>query len=405
MKPKEILLLGPGPSPVEPKVMEAIAWPVLGHLDPDFLAIMSETTELLRGVFETGNNVTLPLSGTGSSGMETAFVNFVEPGDKVLVGVNGVFGARMADMASRCRAEVVEVKAPWGKPLDPGDVEKALDANPGVKFVAFVQAETSTGVLTPVEPLVEMAHRRGALVIADTVSSLGGVPVAVDRRGLDIVFSGSQKCLSCPPGLAPFTANERALEVLRGRKTKVPSWYFDLSMITQYWGKERFYHHTAPVSMIYAIYMALRLVKEEGLEARFGRHRLNSDALAAGLRACGLRLLVEDAYRLPSLTAVCVPEGVSDLDVRGRLRREHGIEIGGGLGELKGRIWRVGLMGYGSRRENVERLLAALCGILNDLGFRCSADEALAAAARVYAGPAARGAAPSGGGRDGGCVK
>ncbi len=379
-EPDNVLLLGPGPSPVAPSVLKSMGWNVLGHLDPEFLALMNDTMDLLRYVFETRNPVTLPISGTGSAGMEAAFVNFVEPGDKVIVGVNGVFGSRMADVASRCGAQVVTVGAEWGQPIDPAAVERALSQNPDSTLVAVVHAETSTGVLQPVEPIIEAAHRAGAMIFLDAVTSLGGVPVSVDARGLDVVYSGTQKCLSCPPGLAPLTVGERALERLRARKHPVQSWYLDLSMITQYWGKERFYHHTAPVSMIYGLYTALHLIKQEGLDVRFRRHRINAKALVTGLEALGLRLLPEEEYRLPSLTAVYIPDGIPDLEVRGTLRGRYGIEIGGGLGPLKGRLWRIGLMGYGSNLENVERLLKALGDTLSSVGYRCSAKEAVSAA-------------------------
>jgi len=382
-KSAERVLMGPGPSNVDPRVLRAMSEPTIGHLDPDFLEIMNDTMSLLRFVYQTENVLTLPMSGTGSAGMETCFVNLLEPGDRAVVCVNGVFGQRMSDVARRCGAEVHEVKAPWGKPIDPDDVRKALGAR-GAKVVAFVHAETSTGVLQPPEPIVEAAHDAGALVIMDAVTSLGGVDVPVDRVGADVVYSGTQKCLSCPPGLSPVTVNERAARLIRERKTPVQSWYLDLSMIQRYWGQERFYHHTAPINMIYALNEALTIIREEGLGPRFERHRRNASALHAGLEAMGLKLLVQPEYRLPSLTTVEIPEGVGDLDVRKRLLAEFKIEIGGGLGDLKGKVWRVGLMGHTSTKNNVLLFLSALEAVLRSLGYRVSPGVGVAAASERY---------------------
>ncbi len=383
-KPAEVLLLGPGPSPVHKRVLEAMGQHTLGHLDPDFLSIMNSTMELLRYVFETKNQITFPVSGTGSAGMEAALVNMVEPGDKVVIGVNGVFGRRMVDVASRCGAEVVEVEAEWGHPVDADELGKTLAAHTGVKLVGIVHAETSTGVQQPLEPVVELMREHDALLLVDAVTSLGGLPVAVDRRDLDIVYSGNQKCLSAPPGLAPITFGERAMQKFQQRKGKVQSWYFDLSFLTRYWGAERFYHHTAPINMIYGLFQALEMIKEEGLEERFARHCLNSGALVAGLKALGVEPVVEDQYRLPSLITIWIPDKIDDTEVRSRLRREHLIEIGGGLGPFKGKAWRIGLMGNGSQRENVEKLLRALSDILNQLGHRCSIKEALSETMPLY---------------------
>ncbi len=383
-KPAEVLLMGPGPSPVHKRVLEAMSQHTLGHLDPEFLSIMNEAMDLLRFVFETENQITFPVSGTGSAGMEAAMVNMVEPGEKVIVCVNGVFGQRMADVASRCGAEVIEVNADWGQPIDPADVEKKLNANPGVKLVGIVHAETSTGVHQPLEPLVEVTHKHEALILVDTVTSLGGLPVEVDRRKLDIVYSGNQKCLGAPPGLAPITFGERAMEKFKHRKSKVQSWYLDLTFLTRYWGEERFYHHTAPINMIYALYEALSMIKEEGLEERYARHRLNSGAMVAGLKALGVETVVEDRYRLPSLITVWIPGDLDDFSVRSRLRKDDLIEIGGGLGPFKGKAWRIGLMGNGSSRANVEKLLKALGGILNDMGHKCSVEDALFEANQLY---------------------
>ncbi len=383
-KPQEVLLLGPGPSPVHSRVLEAMGQHTLGHLDPDFFDVMDQTNDFLRFVFETNNQITFPVSGTGSAGMEAALVNILEPGDKAVIGVNGVFGQRMVDVASRCGAEVVEVEAEWGRPVDPDVLEKTLSAQTGVKLVGIVHAETSTGAQQPLEPVVKAARKHDALLLVDAVTSLGGLPVAVDRRDLDIVYSGNQKCLGAPPGLAPITFGERALQKFRKRKSKVQSWYLDLSFLTRYWGEERFYHHTAPINMIYSLFEALSIIKEEGLEERFFRHRLNSSALIAGLEALAIKPVVSEQYRLPSLNAVWIPEGVDDAKVRSSLRRDHLIEIGGGLGPFKGKVWRIGLMGSGSRRENVELLLKSLSEILNNLGHKCSGEEALSEAGKIY---------------------
>ncbi len=383
-KPAEVLLLGPGPSPVHERILKAMGRHTLGHLDPDFLTIMNEAMDLLRFVFETKNLVTFPVSGTGSAGMETALVNMIEPKDRVIIAVNGVFGQRMVDVASRCGAEVVEVKAEWGNPVDPQDIEKKLSLNPGIKLVGIVHAETSTGVHQPLDAIVEIAHNHDALIMVDAVTSLGGLPVEVDRRNLDIVYSGNQKCLGAPPGLAPITFGEKALKVFKQRINKVQSWYLDLSFLTRYWGEERFYHHTAPVNMIYALHESLSMIKEEGLEERFKRHRLNSKAITAGLKVLGIEPVVEEKYRLPSLITTWIPANIDDFTVRSRLRKESLIEIGGGLGPFKGKAWRIGLMGNGSKRANVEYLLKALGNILNDLGHRCSVKDALFETSRVY---------------------
>ncbi len=383
-KPPEVLLLGPGPSPVHPRILEALSRHTLGHLDPDFLEIMNKTSDLLRYVFETENQITFPVSGTGSAGMETALVNMLEPGDKAVIGVNGVFGQRMTDVASRCGAEVIQVESEWGGPVDLEAMEKALSEHPEVKLIGVVHAETSTGARQPLEPVVELARKYDALILVDAVTSLGGLPVEVDRRGLDIVYSGNQKCLGAPPGLAPITFGEKALQCFRNRKNKVQSWYLDLSFLTRYWGEERFYHHTAPVNMIYSLFEALSIIKEEGLEERYNRHLLHSSALVAGLRALGVEPVVSDKYRLPSLIAVWIPENIEDGEVRARLRKDHLIEVGGGLGPFKGKVWRIGLMGHGSRRDNVERLLKALGDTLNILDHKCSREEALLEADKVY---------------------
>jgi alanine-glyoxylate transaminase/serine-glyoxylate transaminase/serine-pyruvate transaminase len=382
--PVQKTLMGPGPSTVDPRILQAMSEPTMGHLDPDFLKIMNECMEMLRHVFNTKNQLTMPMSGTGSSGMETTFVNILEPGDKIVIGVKGVFGMRMVDMAKRCGAEVIQVEAPWGKPIDPDDVKRTLTQNKGVKVFAVVHAETSTGVLQPLKPLADICREHDVLFLVDTVTSLGGVPVDIDANGVDLAFSGTQKCLSCPPGLAPVTFGERAYKVLQNRKSKVQSWYLDLTMIAQYWGKERVYHHTAPINMIYAFHETLRIVLEEGLENRYQRHRKNSNALIAGLEAMGLKLIVDKEYRLPPLTTVYSPDGIDEAKVRKQLMDEYQIEIGGGLGDFKGKAWRIGLMGYASTKANVMLLLAALSSILEGLGEKVSKKEALDAAEVVF---------------------
>jgi alanine-glyoxylate transaminase/serine-glyoxylate transaminase/serine-pyruvate transaminase len=355
--PPKRILLGPGPSPVDDRVLSAMAAPLLGHLDPLFLQCMDDVQSLLRYVFETENRVTVPISATGSAGMEAALVNVIEPGDEVVVCINGVFGERMRDIIERAGAKPITVSATWGEAFDLGKIEEALDSCKP-RALTLVHAETSTGVLQDLSGLADMAHSRGALLIVDAVTSLGGHPVGVDRNGIDICYSGTQKCLAAPPGLAPITFNERALDRIRSRRTKVQSWYLDITMVEKYWGDDRTYHHTAPISMNYALREALRLIHEEGLEARWRRHEQNHRALVAGVEAMGLSMAVAPANRLWSLNAISVPDGVDDARVRGRLLEEN-IEIGGGLGPMKGKIWRVGLMGSGSTRENVALVLDA----------------------------------------------
>jgi len=346
-----------------------MAHPLVGHLDPVFLRLMDEVQELLRYVFQTENRLTIPVSGTGSAGMEAALCNFVEPGDPVLIGVNGYFGERLCDMAARYGAEVHRLERPWGEVFSVEEVEGALRQKPA-KLLVLVHAETSTGALQPMEGIAEAIHRHGGLFVMDCVTSLGGVPVMVDAWDVDIAYSGTQKCLSCPPGLAPLTVGARAIEALRGRRTRVANWYLDLSTLQQYWGSERTYHHTAPISMNYALREALRLVHEEGLEARFDRHRRNASLLWEGLEGIGCQLQVPLSHRLPTLTTVLVPPGVDGMIVRRRLLDEYNIEIAGGLGVGKERVWRVGLMGHSSRQENVLLLLSALEHLLEGLPTR-----------------------------------
>jgi alanine-glyoxylate transaminase/serine-glyoxylate transaminase/serine-pyruvate transaminase len=349
---------------VSPRVLRAMATPLLGHLDPQFLEMMSAIQAMLRHAFQTENELTIPISGTGSAGMEAALCNFIEPGDRVLIAVNGYFGGRMVDMAGRYGAVVDRLERPWGEVFDPEEIAAALRGQ-SYKLVALVHAETSTGARQPGIPdIAAAAHAIGALLVLDTVTSLGGMPVEVDAWDVDVCYSGTQKCLSAPPGLAPITVSPRAREALRQRGTPVANWYLDLSMVEKYWGNERTYHHTAPITMNYALYEALRLVIEEGLEKRFARHRANAELLWQGLEALDLPLLVAEENRLPSLSTPQIPPGVDDLSVRRRLLDDYNIEIAGGFGPLKGKVWRIGLMGFSSRRENVAVLLAALEQIL-----------------------------------------
>ena len=352
-------LLGPGPSPVSPRVLAALALPVVGHLDPKFLEIMDQSMAMLRAVFQTKNRLALPMSGTGSAGMETCFVNLVESGDAVLIGVNGVFGTRMVDVAQRCGAQVDTVEAEWGTALDAQKFKDALGKKQ-YRLAAVVHAETSTGVLQPLDDIAKMVRESGALLLVDAVTSLGGAPVRVDELGVDACYSGTQKCLGCPPGLSPVTFSDRAVEVVRKRKTKVQSWYLDLSMIEKYWGSERVYHHTAPISMNYALHEALRIVLEEGLEKAWQRHRQVHQTFVREMRKLELEPAVAESIRAPMINAVKIPEGVDDPKIRQRLYDDFDIEIGAGLGPLKGKIWRVGLMGHGARVENIEIFSKAL---------------------------------------------
>ncbi len=368
------LLLGPGPSPVPPRVLEALARPTLGHLDPAFLAVMDDVCAGLRRCFGTTNPLTLAMSGTGSAGMETVIVNLVEPGDRVLVGVNGVFGGRLAEVARRAGAEVTTVEAPWGRALDAEAVTAAIRAHrPHV--TAIVHAETSTGVENPLDGLADVVREHDGLLVVDCVTSLGGMPVEVDARGIDAAYSGTQKCLSCPPGLSPVTLGPRAVARLGRRTRPVQSWYLDLTLIQAYWGvaaaggaapRERAYHHTAPINMIYALHEALAIVEEEGLEARYARHRDAHARLADAVDALGLPLLSEAGRRLPMLNAIAAPSGagVDEAALRRRLLDDHGIEIGGGLGALKGKAWRVGLMGHGATAASVDAVVAALRAVM-----------------------------------------
>jgi alanine-glyoxylate transaminase/serine-glyoxylate transaminase/serine-pyruvate transaminase len=356
--------------------------PRIGHLDPYFLSVMDETQHLLRFVLQTENPFTIPVSGTGSSGMETCFVNLLEPGEEAVVCVNGVFGTRMSDIVNRVGGELIRIDGQWGRAIDPDDVRRAIKGH-GPKIVAVVHAETSTGVCQPLEELADIAHEAGALFLVDMVTSLGGMEVSVDGTGIDAAYNGTQKCISCPPGLAPVSFSAAAMKALESRRTPVPSWYLDMGMVRSYWDAQRKYHHTAPINMIYALREALRIIAEEGLEQRFARHRLNHGALVAGIEAMGLQMLVAEPERLPMLNAICIPEGVDDLKVRRALLNDFGIEIGGGLGDLQGKIWRVGLMGHSSNRKNVLLFLTALETVLKAEGAKVS-PGALEAASAQY---------------------
>ncbi|MBI4481962.1 MAG: alanine--glyoxylate aminotransferase family protein [Acidobacteria bacterium] len=377
------LLLGPGPSNVDRRVYEALSRPLVGHLDPEFLEVMNEIQHLLRYTFRTQNRLAIPLSGTGSAGMEAALVNFVQKGDPVLVGVAGLFGERMCDIVQRCGGRLARVDADWGHPLPLDSMERAIRTH-RPRIVAVVHGETSTGVRQPLEELSRVTREQDSLFLVDAVTTLGGVPLEVDRWQIDLCYSGTQKCLSCPPGLSPLTVSDRGAEVLRSRRLPVQSWYLDLTLVQKYWGAERTYHHTAPISMNYALLEALRIVHEETLEARWSRHEENHRALVVGLSALGLEMLVDPEYRLWSLNTVKVPPAVEEERVRQRLLRQHDIEIGGGLGILRGKIWRIGLMGTSCVRENVQRFVEAFAASLQAEGFPCSARDALDQAGQVY---------------------
>lgn len=386
--PPRRLLLGPGPSMVHPRVLRALSTPLLGHLDPAFLTVMNDIQSLLRQIFRTENRFTIAVSGTGSAGMEAAIVNLVEPGDAVVVGVNGVFGGRLATVVERCGGKAIRLDAPWGRIIPIETIEATLRQSAPVKAVVLVHAETSTGAQQPMESVGRLCRDHEALLVVDAVTSLGGIPVEVDRWGIDVCYSGTQKCLSCPPGLAPFTLSERAFSAIKRRRTPCQSWYLDMALVADYWAEgSRAYHHTAPVTMLYGLREALRLVEEEGLPARFARHRLNSDALVAGLTALGVDPLPAAEHRLPMLTCVNVPAHVDEATVRAHLLQSFGIEIGGGLGPLKGKVWRIGLMGESCTEANVLTLLNALEDIFIRSGWIGTPGVALQAAARVYSRP------------------
>ncbi len=378
-------LLGPGPSDIHPRVLQAIGKNTVGHLDPYYLQLMDASQKMLRALFRTENRMTFSVSATGSAGMEATVVNLIEPGDSMIVCVNGVFGARMCDVAERAGARVTKVERPWGEVFTPEDLKEAL-AKAKPKVVGIVMAETSTGAWQPIEEISRIVHDSGAMLLVDAVTSLGGVPVEVDGWEIDAIYSGSQKCLSCPPGLAPVSFNERAMKTILSRKTKVQSWYLDVTMLASYWGSDRVYHHTAPINMSYALYEALQIIHEEGLEKCFARHMLNHQALKAGLSALHIEYSAQEGHQLPMLNAVRIPAGVDDARVRSDLLNRFGIEIGSGLGAFKGKVWRIGLMGYGSRPANVLLFLAALEQLLAEQGYQFDHGSSIAAATTRYSG-------------------
>ena len=379
-------LMGPGPSDVNPRILEAMSRPTIGHLDPVFVAMMEQMKELLRYAFQTSNDLTMPVSAPGSAGMETCFVNLVQPGDKVVVCQNGVFGGRMKENVERCGATAIMVEDEWGVAVDPNKVEAALKANPDASLLAFVHAETSTGAISDASTLSALAHQHDCLVIADTVTSLGGSPLKVDEWELDAVYSGTQKCLSCTPGLSPVTFSQRALDVVTRRKHKVQSWFMDLNLVLGYWGGggKRTYHHTAPINALYGLHEALVILQDEGLENAWARHQRNHDALRAGFEAMGLSFVVPESERLPQLNAVSIPEGVDEAAVRSTLLREYNLEIGAGLGAMAGKIWRIGLMGYASNETNVLFCLGALDAVLGAMNAPINSGVAVSAARAVY---------------------
>lgn len=381
-------LMGPGPSDVNPRILEAMSRPTIGHLDPLFVRMMDEMKGLLRYAFQTSNELTMPVSAPGSAGMETCFVNLVEPGDKVIVCQNGVFGGRMKENVERCGAEAIMVTDEWGRAVDPEKLKAALKADPDVSLVAFVHAETSTGAQSDAATLCSLAREHDCLTIVDCVTSLGGTPVMADDWGADAMYSGSQKCLSCTPGLSPVTFSDRALEKVRNRKTRVQSWFLDLNLVLGYWGGEgkRAYHHTAPINALYGLHEALVILQEEGVEAAWARHRHHHNALRAGFEAMGLSFVVPEAERLPQLNAVSIPDGVDDAEVRTRLLQDYNLEIGAGLGVMAGKIWRVGLMGYASNQTNVLNCLGAMDAVLTGLGAPIERGVAVASANAVYSG-------------------
>lgn len=384
-QPPQRILMGPGPSDVHHRVLSAMARPTIGHLDPQFIVMMDQVKSMLQEAFFTANALTMPVSGPGSAGMEACFVNLIEPGDSVIVCINGVFGDRMKENVERCGAKAIVVEDDWGQPVDPEKVEAALKTNPGVKAVAFVHAETSTGVESDARTLCELAREYGALSIMDTVTSLAGIPVLVDNWGADAVYSGSQKCLSCTPGLSPVTFSDRAVETLKARKTKVQSWFLDFSLLISYWGggAKRAYHHTAPINALYGLHESLVMLHEEGIEHSWTRHSMMHQALRAGLEAMGLGLLVAEFARLPQLNAVIIPDGIDEAAVRSRLLAEHGLEIGAGLGALAGKVWRIGLMGQSATPHHVTTCLSALEAALTAQSFKLPPGAATAAANRV----------------------
>ncbi len=384
--PPKRTLMGPGPSDVSDRVLQALARPTIGHLDPAFVGMMDEMKGLLQYAFQTKNELTMPVSAPGSAGMETCFVNLLEPGDKVIVCQNGVFGGRMKENVERCGAIAVMVEDEWGKAVDPNKLEDALKANPDAKVVAFVHAETSTGAQSDAKTLTELAHKHDCLTIVDAVTSVGGTPVLVDEWDIDAIYSGTQKCLSAPPGLSPISFNERAAEVVKNRKTKVQSWFMDLSLVMGYWGggAKRAYHHTAPINNLYGLHESLVMLQEEGLENAWQRHAQHHQALRAGLETMGINFVVAENDRLPQLNAVTIPEGIDDAAVRGRLLQDYNLEIGAGLGALADKVWRIGLMGSACNMKNVEYCLSSLETVLSDMGVKLQTGAAVSAAKAAF---------------------
>jgi alanine-glyoxylate transaminase/serine-glyoxylate transaminase/serine-pyruvate transaminase len=379
--------MGPGPSDVNPRILEAMSRPTIGHLDPVFVEMMDEMKGLLQYAFQTENALTMPVSAPGSAGMETCFANLVEKDDKVIVCRNGVFGMRMTENVERCGGEAVLIDDEWGKPVDPAKVEDALKAHPDAKIVAFVHAETSTGAQSDVKTICELARQHDCLTIVDAVTSLGGTPLKVDEWGIDAIYSGTQKCLSCTPGLSPISFSERALDKVKNRASKVQSWFLDLNLVMGYWGggAKRAYHHTAPINALYGLHEALVILQEEGLENAWARHAHHHNALKAGLEAMGLRFIVDEAHRLPQLNSVTIPDGIDDAAVRSRLLNDYNLEIGAGLGDLAGKVWRIGLMGFAANQKNVLFCLQSLDGVLTDMGADINSGAAVKAAQAYYA--------------------
>jgi alanine-glyoxylate transaminase/serine-glyoxylate transaminase/serine-pyruvate transaminase len=385
--PQQRTLMGPGPSDVNPRILEAMSRPTIGHLDPQFVTMMDEMKALIQYAFQTKNALTLPVSAPGSAGMETCFVNLIEAGDTVIVCQNGVFGGRMKENVERSGATAIMVEDDWGQPVSLDKLEGALKAHPEAKIVAFVHAETSTGAQSDAASIAKLAQEHDCLTIMDTVTSLGGTPILMDEWGIDAIYSGSQKCLSCTPGLSPVSFSDKAAEVIRNRKTKVQSWFLDLNLVMGYWGEgaKRAYHHTAPINALYALHESLVLLQEEGLEKAWARHQLHHQALRAGLEAMGLSFVVDEAHRLPQLNAVTIPEGIDDATVRSQLLNDYSLEVGAGLGVMAGKIWRIGLMGYSANKKNVLLCLGALDNVLASLDADIHQGVAVAAANQVYA--------------------
>ena len=385
--PPKRTLMGPGPSDVNPRVTSAMGSPTIGHLDPAFVGLMDEIKELLQYAFQTSNELTIPISAPGSAGMESCFVNLLEPGDKAIVCQNGVFGMRMKENVERCGAQAIMVEDEWGKPVDPDKVEDALKANPDAKLLAFVHAETSTGARSDAQTLSAIAHKYDCLSLVDSVTGLAGIELDVDGWEIDAIYSGTQKCLSCPPGISPVSFGERAVEAIKNRKTKVQSWFLDMNLVMGYWDGEggRTYHHTAPVNSMYGLHESLVILKEEGLQNSWARHAHHHSALAAGIEAMGLGFVVDADYRLPQLNSVTIPEGIEEAKVRAALLNDYNLEIGAGLGALAGKVWRIGLMGESCCKTNVLLCLGALDAVLSDMGAPINSGKAVSAAQAVYA--------------------